>query len=72
VGVWRREVVVAGRRVAVVNRIRRTSRTRISAASRAGFVVVVVVRHAWMQVCGGGWIFLLVELLALESRRLLS
>jgi hypothetical protein len=46
VGVWRREVVVAGRRVAVVNRIRRTSRTRISAAARAGFVVVVVVRHA--------------------------
>jgi hypothetical protein len=45
VGVWRREVVVA-RRVAVVDRIGRTSWTSISAAARAGFVVVVVVRHA--------------------------
>ena len=58
--VRRRSEVVVARCVAVVDRI---GWPRISAAARAGLVVVVVVRHTSMQVWGG-WMFLFVEQLA--------
>jgi hypothetical protein len=45
----RRSEVVVARSVAVVDRI---GWTGVSAAARAGLVVVVVVRHALMQVWG--------------------
>ena len=58
--VGRREVVVArrARSVAVVDRIRRTRRARVSAAARTRFVVVTVVGHA-LRWEGGwrGWMF---------------